>query len=105
MPADLPALRPAELAAALSAAEASQRAFVPDAAGTGTVLLTAVTGRLEPLFGEDSAAAHAESGAVRLGGDWASLRRDVDTPADLSEAVELGLGKYTQEVVDFRLCP
>jgi 2-phospho-L-lactate guanylyltransferase len=39
---DLPALRPDELTAALGAAAGSARAFVADAQGTGTTLLTAV---------------------------------------------------------------
>jgi 2-phospho-L-lactate/phosphoenolpyruvate guanylyltransferase len=93
--ADLPALRPADLAAALAAAT-GRRSFVPDTPGTGTVLLAAPAGiPLDPHFGPDSAAAHAASGAVRLAGRWPSLRRDVDTPADLAEAATLGLGRHT----------
>lgn len=121
--ADLPALRPSELAAALGAAAAlGRRGFVPDAAGTGTTLLAAplfaappvasppVAGPpvasppgsagpshavLAPQFGPGSAARHAASGAQRLDGDWPSLRRDVDTAADLAEAARLGLGPHT----------
>jgi 2-phospho-L-lactate guanylyltransferase len=85
IPADLPALRAAELTQALGLCV--QRSFVPDFAGTGTVLLAAPLGDLDPRFGPDSAQAHEHSGAVRLAGDWPSLRRDVDTLADL-EAVE-----------------
>ncbi len=92
---DLPALRPAELAAALAAAAAAPRGFVADAAGTGTTLLTAAGVPLDPRFGRDSAAAHAASGARALAGDWPGLRRDVDTPADLREATGLGLGTAT----------
>src|SRR5581483_2701125 len=81
--ADLAALRPAELAAALAAARAHPRSFVADAAGTGTTLLAARAGTaLRPAYGADSAAAHAASGAVPLAGDWPSLRRDLDTPDD-----------------------
>ncbi|TDB70128.1 2-phospho-L-lactate guanylyltransferase [Micromonospora sp. KC723] len=93
--ADLPALRPAELAAALRAAAATPgvRRFVADAPGTGTVLLAAPTGvPLDPRFGVGSAAAHRASGALPLTGDWPSLRRDVDTAADLAAAARLGLG-------------
>src|SRR6266508_6362083 len=99
--ADLPALRPDELAAALDAARGTGgRAYVADAAGTGTVLLTAAWGRdLEPRFGPGSAAAHARSGATALSGDWPGLRRDVDTPDDLAAAVALGVGPYTGELV------
>ena len=92
---DLPALRPAELAAALDAAAAVPRGFVADAAGTGTTLLTASGVPLDPRFGSGSAAAHAASGALSLPGDWPGLRRDVDTPADLREATGLGLGPAT----------
>jgi 2-phospho-L-lactate guanylyltransferase len=90
--ADLPALRPAELAAALTAAAAHRRSFVADAVGTGTTLLAvAAGGPLLAAYGPDSRAAHAASGAVELDGDWPSLRRDVDTAADLAAAVALGL--------------
>ena len=70
--ADLPALRPDDLTAALRAAEVGdtiRRAFVSDAAGTGTVLLAARPGvGLEPCFGAGSAAAHAASGAIGAAG-------------------------------------
>jgi 2-phospho-L-lactate guanylyltransferase len=97
---DLPALRPTELAAALAAAGAhaaagTARAFAADAAGTGTTLLTAATGGLDPRFGPGSAAAHEASGAVRLTGRWPGLARDVDTPEDLLAAREHGLGPAT----------
>jgi 2-phospho-L-lactate/phosphoenolpyruvate guanylyltransferase len=49
-------------------------------------------GDLDPHFGPGSAVAHAASGARPLDGDWPSLRRDVDTPADLTAAARLGLG-------------
>ncbi|AVT41453.1 2-phospho-L-lactate guanylyltransferase [Plantactinospora sp. BB1] len=96
--ADLPALRPAELAEALRAAGGPPgvRSFVADAPGTGTVLLTAAPGAtLDPRFGPHSAAAHAASGARPLTAAWPTLRRDVDTPADLRAAVALGLGRQT----------
>jgi 2-phospho-L-lactate guanylyltransferase len=53
--ADLPALRPAELARALRAAAAWPNAFVPDAAGDGTTLYAAALGlgpRTAPLAAE-----------------------------------------------------
>ncbi len=103
--ADLPALRGTDLTDALRRAEEAAhslgprvlaRAFVADAAGTGTVLLAAPPGAvLEPCFGADSAAAHEASGAVPLAGAWPSLRRDVDTPADLAAAFLLGVGPRT----------
>jgi len=96
--ADLPALRPRELAAAL--ATVTRRGFVPDADGTGTAMLAARAGvPLDPRFGPDSAGAHAASGATRLDGDWPTLRRDVDTAADLAGAAALGLGRFTAEVI------
>jgi 2-phospho-L-lactate guanylyltransferase len=98
---DLPALRPIDLAAALSAA--TVRGYVPDAAGTGTTLLAAPAGvPLRPRFGVGSAAAHAATGAVTLLGDWPSLRRDVDTAADLEEAVRLGVGRRTSALLALR---
>jgi 2-phospho-L-lactate guanylyltransferase len=102
--ADLPALRPAELAAALAAATAGPgRSYVADASGSGTTLLAAPTGpELEPRFGPGSAATHAASGARPLRGDWPSLRRDVDTRADLAEAARLGLGPRTDALLGRR---
>lgn len=98
---DLPALRPAELAAALAALPVrAPRGFVPDATGTGTAMLAARAGvDLDPRFGPGSARAHAASGAVRLDGGWPTLRQDVDTAADLAAASELGLGRYTAELL------
>lgn len=100
--ADLPALRSADLAAALRAARRRPvRRFVPDTEGTGTVLLTAPPGTpLRPGFGADSARVHAASGAVLLVGHWSSLRRDVDTPADLRAAAALGLGRHTRHLLE-----
>jgi 2-phospho-L-lactate guanylyltransferase len=92
---DLPALRPAELSAALHAAATASRAFVADAEGTGTTLLAAREGDLAPRFGPGSASAHAAGGAVPLAGEWPGLRQDVDTPADLHAACRLGVGPRT----------
>lgn len=97
--ADLPALRSGELAGALAEA-GRRRAFVTDAAGTGTTLLvSAPGGPLGPRFGDGSAAAHAGSGAVPVTAALPTLRRDVDTPDDLARAEELGLGKWTTAVL------
>ena len=92
--ADLPALVPAQLRAAVAEA-AGRRAFTPDRPGTGTVLLlSAAGGGLDPRFGPGSAAAHgADAIAVGLGS--AALRCDVDTAADLAVAAALGLGAHT----------
>jgi 2-phospho-L-lactate/phosphoenolpyruvate guanylyltransferase len=92
---DLPALRPAELTAALAAAGSAPRCFVADAQGTGTTLLTAVGTDLSPAFGAGSAQRHAAGGAVLLTGAWPGLARDVDTPGDLRAALALGVGPHT----------
>jgi 2-phospho-L-lactate/phosphoenolpyruvate guanylyltransferase len=110
--ADLPALRPDELCAALGAAATlfagggTGRAFVADADTTGTTLLLAAPGTpLDPRFGAGSAAAHRDSGAVELVGDWPGLRRDVDTSDDLRGAADLGLGAHTTGVLDRSTTP
>lgn len=91
---DLPGLRAAELSAALHAVRV--RSYVPDAEGSGTVLLAAPAGvPLDPRFGVGSAAAHAASGALALTGDWPGLSHDVDTEADLRGVLSLGAGAYT----------
>lgn len=95
--ADLPALRAAELARALEVAAGCPRAFVADAAGVGTTLLTAVAGtELAPAFGVTSRVRHRLGGAREItlesiGG----LRRDVDTIDDLRYAVARGVGPHT----------
>jgi len=93
--ADLPALRPDDLAASLAEAD-GRRAYCADRPGTGTTLLLAAPGApLTPRFGVGSADAHAAGGAVRIGVELASLRCDVDTADDLATAAGLGLGKFT----------
>ncbi|MFC8200015.1 2-phospho-L-lactate guanylyltransferase [Streptomyces sp. NPDC060006] len=100
--ADLPALRPTELARVLSAAAEFPRAFLPDAAGLGTTLLAASPGReLLPAFGTDSRARHRASGAVELLLPGVpSVRQDVDTGADLRAALALGVGPRTAAAVE-----
>ncbi|MFJ3984154.1 2-phospho-L-lactate guanylyltransferase [Streptomyces fungicidicus] len=98
--ADLPALRPPELARVLRAAAAFPRAFLADAAGIGTTLLAAGRGReLRPSFGPDSRARHRASGAAELLLDAVdSVRQDVDTGDDLRAALALGVGPHTAAV-------
>jgi 2-phospho-L-lactate guanylyltransferase len=97
---DLPALRPGELDAALEAATAFPAALVCDVSGVGTTLLTAMQGtELDPRFGPRSREAHRAAGAVELDGALVSLRRDVDTVADLLEARQLGTGPATTRVL------
>jgi 2-phospho-L-lactate guanylyltransferase len=97
---DLPALRPDELAAALGAAAAAPRCFVPDSEGTGTTLLTAAGTALDPRFGPGSAAAHRASGARALSGPWPGLARDVDTAEGLRAALALGVGPATAALAE-----
>jgi 2-phospho-L-lactate guanylyltransferase len=100
--ADLPAMSPAELATALRAAGTvpGGAAFVPDAAGVGTTLYAVPPGcEFLPLFGGASRARHAAAGATELTlAGTTGLRRDVDTPDDLREALELGAGPFTRAV-------
>ncbi len=102
--ADVPSLRPDDLTAVL--AEAAEvlagggTATVPDAGGTGTVLLAGhldgpAAGLLRPRFGPGSALAHRRDGARAVGLHLARLRRDVDTPAEAEQARRLGLGSRT----------
>ncbi len=95
--ADLPALRPAELAAVLAAAAGAGRSFLADAAGVGTTLLAAAPGtELRPAFGGPSRARHLVSGAREITLTAVdSVRRDVDTVCDLRTALTLGVGPHT----------
>jgi 2-phospho-L-lactate guanylyltransferase len=125
--ADLPALRPAELQSALTAAAALARggdppgppavlargddapsppagtgqAFVPDADGTGTTLYAAGPGvAFDPRFGPGSRARHGAAGATELDLPLtAGLRRDVDTLDDLRRAAAIGAGPRTAGVL------
>ncbi|KHL00099.1 hypothetical protein LK09_00190 [Microbacterium mangrovi] len=98
---DLPALRPDQLAAALREAASLPRAVVADADGTGTTLVTAAPGMpWASAFGDGSFARHVALGCVALGvPDTSSLRRDVDTAAQLAAASALGLGPRTSALL------
>lgn len=99
---DLPALRPADLADALRAAASVPRGVVPDAEGTGSTLVTAGVGvEWESSFGDGSFARHVALGcqALRIP-DASTLRRDVDTAAQLEVARVLGLGQRTAALVE-----
>lgn len=97
---DLPALTTTELTAALTIAARHPRAFVADAAGTGTTLLTAAPGvHLQPAFGPGSATRHAAIAHYVEAGP--GLRLDVDTATDLALARELGVGPATRALLDW----
>jgi 2-phospho-L-lactate guanylyltransferase len=98
---DLPALRAEDLTAALGAAAAYPLAVVPDSAGEGSVLLTALSGAdLAPAFGTGSAARHHAAGHHRLELDLPRLRTDVDDDAALREVLALGVGAATQRALE-----
>lgn len=98
---DLPALRPADLDRALELAASVERGLVPDAETTGSTLVTARAGAVwVSAFGADSAARHRLLGCTDLAVEReSSLRRDVDTAAQLSQAVALGVGPRTSAVL------
>lgn len=99
MCADLPCLVASDLSAALTSVSPG-RAFVADAARTGTTLLAATPGfELSPRFGPGSARLHQRSGAVPVGLEVPSLRLDVDTRDDLERAVSFGVGRQTAAVL------
>jgi 2-phospho-L-lactate guanylyltransferase len=97
--ADLPALRPEDLASALRSATGPS-AYVADAGGTGTTLYTASHGDFDPHFGIASAAAHAAIGAQAIEGALPGLRNDVDDLVSLHAAVRLGVGNATRAEVE-----
>lgn len=94
--ADLPALRSEDLDAALATVTPGDAAFVADAAGAGTTLYTAGIEAFRPAFGVGSRAAHLAGGADEVGGELATLRRDVDDLDDLRAALALGVGLRTR---------
>jgi 2-phospho-L-lactate/phosphoenolpyruvate guanylyltransferase len=93
--ADLPALRADDLDAVLRSLTGTEPSFVPDAAGIGTTMYVAGHDEFDPHFGPESRAAHLEAGAREVGDAPASVRRDVDDPDDLDDAVLLGVGAAT----------
>lgn len=100
MCADLPCLRAEDLGAALSVGMTA-RWFVADAPGTGTTLLAAAPGTgLDPHFGAESSRRHEESGAAPVRAELRSLRMDVDTEADLAQALHFGVGVHTATALE-----
>ena len=94
--ADLPCLTSEDLAAALAAVDGPT--FVRDAAGTGTTMYAAPPARFEPAFGPGSADRHLALGVREVAVPVPTLRLDVDEPADLDHALELGVGVHTARV-------
>jgi 2-phospho-L-lactate/phosphoenolpyruvate guanylyltransferase len=96
---DIPTLRPEDLITALLVCGTHPRALVPDASGTGTVLLSALAPQdLHPRFGPDSARVHSRD-CVRLDLDLPALRTDVDDDRNLRDAITIGVGRHTALVL------
>lgn len=96
---DVPCLTTAEFSSVLDATATDRPSFVPDLSGDGTtMLMSAPSTRITPLFGPQSAKAHAAVGH-QLDGEWKRARLDVDTMGDLRSAWSAGLGAHTLAVV------
>lgn len=97
--ADLPALDPVDLAAALAQVEDGP-VYAADHSGTGTTMYAVPAGApFDPQFGIGSAAAHRDVGARAVEGALVSLRLDVDDTDDLARALALGVGEHTARAV------
>ncbi|WES63260.1 2-phospho-L-lactate guanylyltransferase [Microbacter sp. GSS18] len=98
---DVPALRPADLAAALHVAAFVDRGVVADTEGTGSTLVTARAGvAWDTAFGTDSFERHRALGCEPLDvAPESTLRRDVDTADQLRAAAAQGLGPRTAALV------
>ncbi len=102
---DLPFATAAAFDALLSLAREYPRAYLADAAGTGTTCVTATsTYAMVHHFGPNSARAHIEAGLVALDAPVPELRADVDVLSDLDHPLSLRLGGETSTVVS-RLQP
>lgn len=96
VPGDLPALTAAALTHCLAMMAEHPRAHVPDAAGTGTTMLSASTpATIDPLYGSWSARRHSAAGSRAVPGVDERCRLDVDTQADLARARHVGVGAHT----------
>lgn len=94
---DHPCLTERELRVALEVSGRHTRAFVPDAHGTGTAMVTTTRpGEFASAFGAGSAARHQAVGMVRLDLELPGLRLDVDDLDDLDAARGLGIGPRTR---------
>ena len=102
---DLPALRSTSVAQVLQVSQPVPRTFLADASGVGTTMLVANQAPLQPAFSGRSAARHQAGGALPLtdellGEPLADARRDVDTELDLATAIGIGVGPFTNALVD-----
>lgn len=99
VPSDLASLTSSTLDIALDLLGCHRCGFVPDAAGTGTTLLSAANpSHMVPHYGHASAERHIRAGATAQTGVDDRVRLDVDTVADLAVALQLGVGPRTAAV-------
>ena len=105
---DLPSLTPGALEYVLSLASSHQRSLLSDTQGSGTAMLLCHDNAVfDPHFGFKSRSSHVQFGYSDLALDapadirslLAGARRDVDTPADLWDALRIGVGPNTSEVL------
>jgi 2-phospho-L-lactate/phosphoenolpyruvate guanylyltransferase len=98
---DLPSLTVADIERALSLGGEHELSMIPDEEETGTTALLALARvPFTPRFGTGSRAAHETAGHHPLDlPAISSIRRDVDTVANLAEALHLGVGPYTSELI------
>ncbi len=100
LPADLPSLEPRVLDGVLARLGELDLAFVPDADQVGTTLVSASCPEaLRSAYGPGSAARHERLGLTRVQDVPHAVRRDVDTLADLTSAVQIGVGDHTAAVL------
>lgn len=98
---DLPAARQSELDVAFGLANEHPLSFIADTVGTGTTAFFMRAGTLSlPRFGDQSRLEHLAMGAAELSDPcFLTVRRDVDTRDDLREALSLGVGPNTRELM------
>ncbi len=94
---DLPCADASTIGIALDRAAGHERAVLPDRRGDGTTLLTARPDiDLAPRYGIASRSEHIRTGAQQLSTTGLDrLQIDVDTGADLTDALTLGVGRRT----------
>lgn len=101
VPADLPALTATVVDHTIDLLRPYERAYVPDATGSGTTFSWAARPELLcPRYGRGSATKHSAAGSHPVSEADPRARWDVDTDADLIEARHLGVGAHTAAVIE-----
>jgi 2-phospho-L-lactate guanylyltransferase len=101
VPADLAYLSARVLSAALGALAAAGTAHIPDLDDTGTTLLAAPhASDIDPHYGINSSALHAEHGFPRLVEVDLRIRTDIDQMADLVSDPSWTLGPRLSAVLE-----